>query len=267
MFEEEIFINKIYGEPQIIIEDESDNYTNYWSDDSDWSNTFEEYFSPETSITDSPYSNYSNNSQEIIQLINIVDLSGLIYAEINFDAKWNIESGYDYVQLEISNDNGDSWIPQCGNHTSKGIETHDYAIDEPLYDGNQSDWINESILLTDYLGEEILVRFKLYTDGGLRRDGFYFDNFKIKGLSENLNSDEVDKTIFKIYPNPVSNYINIYSNNDISKIEICDLFGKTILVKEKENLNIVKLPQLSTGVYLVKIFSKEMIEIKRIIKK
>ena len=267
LFEEEIFINKIYGEPQIIIEDESDNYTNYWSDDSDWSNTFEEYFSPETSITDSPYSNYSNNSQEIIQLINIVDLSGLIYAEINFDAKWNIESGYDYVQLEISNDNGDSWIPQCGNHTSKGIETHDYAIDEPLYDGNQSDWINESILLTDYLGEEILVRFKLYTDGGLRRDGFYFDNFKIKGLSENLNSDEVDKTIFKIYPNPVSNYINIYSNNDISKIEICDLFGKTILVKEKENLNIVKLPQLSTGVYLVKIFSKEMIEIKRIIKK
>ncbi len=267
LFEEEIFINKIYGEPQIIIEDESDNYTNYWSDDSDWSNTYEEYFSPETSITDSPYSNYSNNSQEIIQLINIVDLSGLIYAEINFDAKWNIESGYDYVQLEISNDNGDSWIPQCGNHTSKGIETHDYAIDEPLYDGNQSDWINESILLTDYLGEEILVRFKLYTDGGLRRDGFYFDNFKIKGLSENLNSDEVDKTIFKIYPNPVSNYINIYSNNDISKIEICDLFGKTILVKEKENLNIVKLPQLSTGVYLVKIFSKEMIEIKRIIKK
>ena len=95
----------------------------------------------------------------------------------------------------------------------------------------------------------------------------YFDNFKIKGLSENLNSDEVDKTIFKIYPNPVSNYINIYSNNDISKIEICDLFGKTILVKEKENLNIVKLPQLSTGVYLIKIFSKEMIEIKRIIKK
>ena len=267
LFEEEIFINKIYGEPQIIIEDESDNYTNYWSDDSDWSNTYEEYFSPETSITDSPYSNYSNNSQEIIQLINIVDLSGLIYAEINFDAKWNIESGYDYVQLEISNDNGDSWIPQCGNHTSKGIETHDYAIDEPLYDGNQSDWINESILLTDYLGEEILVRFKLYTDGGLRRDGFYFDNFKIKGLSENLNSDEVDKTIFKIFPNPVSNYINIYSNNDISKIEICDLFGKTILVKEKENLNIVKLPQLSTGVYLVKIFSKEMIEIKRIIKK
>tara|TARA_B100000945_G_scaffold153319_1_gene122935 strand:- start:223 stop:1155 length:933 start_codon:yes stop_codon:yes gene_type:complete len=267
LFEEEILINKIYGEPQIIIEDESDNYTNYWSNDSNWSNTYEEYFSPETSITDSPYSNYSNNSQEIIQLINTVDLSGLIYAEINFDAKWNIESGYDYVQLEISTNNGNSWVPQCGNYTTKGIETHDYALDEPLYDGNQSVWINESISLTDYIGEEILVRFKLYTDGGLRRDGFYFDNFKIKGLSENLNANEVEQTIFKIYPNPLNSYINIYSNNEISKIEIYDLFGKKLLVKEKENLKRVKLSQLSSGVYLVKIFSRKMIEVKRIIKK
>merc|ERR1711990_215928 len=101
-----------------------------------------------------------------------------------------------------------------------------------------------------------------YTDSGLRRDGFYFDNFKIKGLSENLNTNEVDQTIFKIYPNPVTDYINIYSNNEISKIEICDLFGKTLLVKEKGNLNSVKLSQLSYGVYLVKIFSREMTEIK-----
>ena len=120
---------------------------------------------------------------------------------------------------------------------------------------------------TDYIGEEILVRFKLYTDGGLRRDGFYFDNFKIKGLSENLNANEVDQNIFKTYPNPSNNHINIYSNNEISKIEIYDLFGKKLLLKEKENLNRVNLTQLSSGVYLLKIFSREMIEIKRIIKK
>ena len=214
LYEEEILIDKIYGEPQIIIEDESDNYTNYWSNDSDWSNTYEEYFSPETCITDSPYSNYSNNSQEIIELLDTVDLSGLIYAEINFDAKWNIESGYDYVQLEISSDNGNTWIPQCGKYTRKGIETHDYALDEPLYDGNRPQWINESILLTDYLGDEIFLRFKLYTDGGLRRDGFYFDNFKIKGLTENLNISEIQQYDSRIYPNPANDYINLISNQD-----------------------------------------------------
>ena len=267
LFNEEILVDKIYGEPQIIFEDESDNYGNYWTESSEWSNTYEEYFSPQTSITDSPYSNYSNNSEEIIQLINTINLSGFTYAEINFDAKWNIESGYDYVQLEISTDNGNTWIPQCGKYTTKGIETHDYALDEPLYDGNQSEWVNENILLSEYLGDEISLRFKLYTDGGLRRDGFYFDNFEIKGLSENLSNSEIQQNNSTVFPNPVSDYLNIRSENEILKIQIYDLLGKNLIKTEKDNLASVNLSLLSPGVYIVKIFSDEIVESKRIIKK
>jgi len=267
LYDEEITVTKIYGQTQTIIEDDSDNYVNHWHDDSEWSNTYEEYFSPQTSITDSPYSNYSNNSEEIIQLIDPINLSGFVYAEINFDAKWNIESGYDYVQLEISNDNGNSWIPQCGKYTRKGIETHDFALDEPLYDGNQPQWINETVSLTDYLNEDIFVRFKLYTDGGLRRDGFYFDNFKIKGISENLGISEIEQVIFDIYPNPTGNYINIRSEVKINKLEIFDLMGKKLLEIKKESINRVILPRINSGVYIVKLFSDEGISNHRIIKK
>ena len=267
LYDEEITVTKIYGQTQTIIEDDSDNYVNHWHDDSEWSNTYEEYFSPQTSITDSPYSNYSNNSEEIIQLIDPINLSGFVYAEINFDAKWNIESGYDYVQLEISNDNGNSWIPQCGKYTRKGIETHDFALDEPLYDGNQTQWINETVSLTDYLNEDIFIRFKLYTDGGLRRDGFYFDNFKIKGISENLGISEIEQVIFDIYPNPTGNYINIRSEVKINKLEIFDLMGKKLLEIKKESINRVRLPRINSGVYIVKLFSDEGISNHRIIKK
>ena len=267
LYDEEITVTKIYGQTQTIIEDDSDNYVNHWHDDSEWSNTYEEYFSPQTSITDSPYSNYSNNSEEIIQLIDPINLSGFVYAEINFDAKWNIESGYDYVQLEISNDNGNSWIPQCGKYTRKGIETHDFALDEPLYDGNQPQWINETVSLTDYLNEDILIRFKLYTDGGLRRDGFYFDNFKIKGVSENLGISEIEQVSFNIYPNPTGNYINIRSEVKINKLEIFDLMGKKLLEIEKENIDRARLPKINSGVYIVKLFSDEGISNHRIIKK
>ena len=52
-----------------------------------------------------------------------------------------------------------------------------------VYDGNQYEWVNEVIDLSDYLGDEILIRFKLYTDQYLRQDGFYFDEFKILGFS------------------------------------------------------------------------------------
>ena len=267
LYDEEILVSKIYGQTQIIIEDESDNYSTFWNDNSEWSNTYEEYLSPETSITDSPYSNYSNNSEEIIQLIDPINLSGFIYAEINFDAKWNTESGYDYVQLEISNNNGNSWIPQCGNYTKKGIETHDYALDEPLYDGNQSQWVNESILLTDYIGDEIFVRFKLYSDGGLRRDGFYFDNFKIRGISESLSISETQKTNTYIYPNPVDNYFNIVSNTDINKLEIYNILGEKILEKLDENISNLKIQMFNPGIYIIKIYSDKTIESHRIIKK
>ena len=267
LYDEEITVTKIYGQTQIIIEDESDNFSNFWNDNSEWSNTYEEYLSPETSITDSPYSNYSNNSEEIIQLTDPINLSGFVYAEINFDAKWNIESGYDYVQLEISNDNGNSWIPQCGKYTKIGIETHDYAFDEPLYDGNQSQWINESILLSDYIGDEIFVRFKLYSDGGLRRDGFYFDNFKIRGISENLNISETEQINSYIYPNPTVNYLSIRSNTNINKLEIYNILGQKILEKSDENILELKTKILNPGIYIVKLYSDQGIESHRIIKK
>ena len=59
-FDKEYFINKIYGEADTIFEDESNMIQDYW-DSGSWNLTYEDYFSPNTSITDSPYFNYSNN--------------------------------------------------------------------------------------------------------------------------------------------------------------------------------------------------------------
>ena len=267
LFNEEVFVEKIFGVPILLFEDESDNYSSFWSNNSEWSNTYEEYFSPETSITDSPYSNYSNNAEEIINLINEIDLSGYSYAEINFDAKWNIESGYDYVQVEISDDGGNNWIPQCGKYTNIGIETHDYAINEPLYDGNQNEWVNESILLTDYIEQQISIRFKLYSDGGLRRDGFYFDNFKIKGLSSNLNISDDSLNITKIYPIPSENTVFISSDEVINKVEIYDILGKSILSIDNNNIKSFSIKSLNNGIYIVKLSSLNSAETHRVIKK
>ena len=229
--------------------------------------TYEDYYSPQTSITDSPYSNYSNNAEEVINLIDQVNLSGYTYAEINFNAKWNIESGYDYVQIEISNDGGNTWTPQCGKYTKKGVETHDIALDQPLYDGNQNNWVLESISLDDYIDQEISVRFKLISDGGLRRDGFYFDDFKIKAISSNLNISENSLINTKIYPVPSENTINISSLKEIKEIKIYDILGKIILTLNGYDINSFSVNSLKPGVYLVKLFSEDSSENHRIIKK
>ena len=266
-FSEEIIVKKIFGAPILLFEDESDNYSDYWTIDSSWSETFEEYNSPQTSITDSPYSNYSNNALETINLLNDINLSGYSYAEINFNAKWNIESGYDYVQIEISNDGGASWEPQCGKHTRKGVETQEDASDEPLYDGNQGEWVNESILLTDYIDQEISIRFKLKSDGGLRRDGFYYDDFKIKALSSSLSSSENTLNKAKIYPIPADNMIYISSEEEIKEIKVFDVLGKEIMSFNQNNIENFSIENLKSGVYIIKLFSLEGTENHRIIKK
>ena len=266
-FSEEIIVKKIFGAPILLFEDESDNYSDYWTIDSSWSETFEEYNSPQTSITDSPYSNYSNNALETINLLNDINLSGYSYAEINFNAKWNIESGYDYVQIEISNDGGASWEPQCGKHTRKGVETQEDASDEPLYDGNQGEWVNESILLTDYIDQEISIRFKLKSDGGLRRDGFYYDDFKIKALSSSLSSSENNLKKAKIYPIPANNMIYISSEEEIKEIKVFDVLGKEIMSFNQNNIENFSIENLKSGVYIIKLFSLEGTENHRIIKK
>ena len=266
-FSEEIIVKKIFGAPILLFEDESDNYSDYWTIDSSWSETFEEYNSPQTSITDSPYSNYSNNALETINLLNDINLSGYSYAEINFNAKWNIESGYDYVQIEISNDGGASWEPQCGKHTRKGVETQEDASDEPLYDGNQGEWVNESILLTDYIDQEISIRFKLKSDGGLRRDGFYYDDFKIKALSSSLSSSENTLNKAKIYPIPADNMIYISSEEEIKEIKVFDILGKEIMSFNQNNIENFSIENLKSGVYIIKLFSLESTENHRIIKK
>ena len=266
-FSEEIIVKKIFGAPILLFEDESDNYSDYWTIDSSWSETFEEYNSPQTSITDSPYSNYSNNALETINLLNDINLSGYSYAEINFNAKWNIESGYDYVQIEISNDGGASWEPQCGNYTRKGVETQEDALNEPLYDGNQDEWVNESILLTDYIDQEISIRFKLKSDGGLRRDGFYYDDFKIKALSSSLTSSENTLNKAKIYPIPADNMIYISSEEEIKEIKVFDVLGKEIMSFNQNNIENFSIENLKSGVYIIKLFSLEGTENHRIIKK
>ena len=98
---------------------------------------------------------------------------------MTFWAIWEIEDNWDYVQLEVSNDGGNSWIPQCGKYTNTGVADQNAADGEPLYDGFQTSWVKEEINLSDYLGSSILVRFKIISDQYVQEDGFYFDDFQI----------------------------------------------------------------------------------------
>jgi carboxypeptidase T len=197
-------IRKIYGTPVVIFEDTASNFNNWTSNK--WNTATVQYHSAPRSIADSPYGQYSDNENNPVTLNESIDLEGTVFASLEFWAKWDIEAGYDYVQLLVSDDNGANWIPMQGKYTKTGNSYQEYG--EPVYDGTQSDWVKEEINLGQFLGEKIKLRFVLSSDQYTVGDGFYFDDMTVTvvdletGIPGNIQSSGINK--ISIQPNPAS---------------------------------------------------------------
>ena len=267
-FDKEIIVSKVFGSAQVIFDDNCNNTSNF--DSSNWNTTTAEYYSSSSSITDSPNSNYSDNINNTIELSNSIDLSNVIEANITFYTKWSIEAGWDYVQFEISNDNGANWIPQCGNYTNAGVSDQN-IMGEPMYDGSQNSWVKEEIDLSDYIGENIKFRFQIVSDGNVNEDGFYFDDFKINVINEsstaNITNNELSN--INLYPNPFENTltIKIPNLNDIAEITIYSINGSKILNTQTTNIStVLDLRNINNGIYFVKISTDNVTKTVKIIK-
>lgn len=249
-------ITKTYGTQQDIFVDNGNNTTG-WLVSQSWGTTTSTYYSASSSITDSPTGNYSNNINKTIKLISPVSLLNTVAATLSFWAKWNIEDNWDFVQVEVSIDNGANWIPQCGLYTQPG--TTDQDFNKPLYDGVQSSWVKEQIDLSDYLNQNILVRFQIVSDGGVTADGFYFDDFTISVLYGSTFINELsNKGAFlgQNIPNPTNDIttINYILPNNITNADltITNELGQVLL---KKNIlgtqQSVKIPtnKLASGIY------------------
>ena len=270
-------ITKTYGQSQVVFSDAANSLTN-WTVSQTWNTTTSTYYSPSSSITDSPGGNYSNNIDKSITLANGVSLNNAVAATMSFYGKWEIEDGYDYVQLEISTDGGSSWTPQCGNYTNAGSSYQEPG--EPLYDGFQSTWVKEEISLSDYLGQTIMARFTIISDGAVKEDGFYFDDFEINvvyGPSGINQLTENGLYLSQNIPNPANettiiNYV-LPQSSGVSHLNITNGMGQiieSVLLSPASQKVQVSTSKLSQGVYYYYIengdqrsLTKKMIVVKR----
>jgi len=209
-------ISKIFGTPVVIFQDSASNFDN-WSSEK-WNITTTQSHSPTTSITDSPIGQYLDNENNGITLVNPIDLSDVVYASLGFWTKWDIEEGYDYTQLFISDDDGLNWTPIKGKYTNPGNYVQAYG--EPLYDGTQTTWVKEEINLEPYLGNQIKIQFVLRSNTFVVADGFFWDDMTVTVVEDLAigNGDEGDKSgignysFARIVPNPASGHVRVDYN-------------------------------------------------------
>ena len=92
-------------------------------------------------------------------------------------------------------------------------------------------------------------------------------------VSYSVNSDELKKDMI-IFPNPSSDKLNIKyfrPTNKIEKIEVYDALGNLVYLEElKKQANQYELEipieQLKKGMYLVKIYRTEGVQLEKIVK-
>ena len=222
-----------------------------------WATTNSTYVSPSSSFTDSPTGDYSNSTTSTFKFNNTIDLTHATEAMIRFYAKWEIEADFDYCQFQVSNDNGVSWIGQCGNYTVPGTSANGSVQPngQPVYEGTENNWVLEEINLSDYIGDSIQVRFVLKSDGGTRADGFYFDDFQVLYNIDYTGLTENEKQLFHLVPNPASSYVTIVFDQEIQngQVEILNVNGDVVSSQKVEGSKVeVRTDKVSIGVYYVR---------------
>jgi len=265
-FDSKKVVQKRIGALETIFEDIGDNTVDNF-EETDWGTNEFLFVSPSSSITDSSITFYENNENKSITLSEEISLPvSIAGATASFYTRWDIEKSEDYVQFEISIDNGVTWIPQCGKYTSEGGGFQPEG--EPIYDGTQIDWVLEEVDLSEYIGESILMQFQLVTNESVTRDGFYFDDLKVNIVESgflDVSDQEVDQ--FNIYPNPVIEHLNITTILNNYSIEIFTIQGQLISKSvDHSNTTTIDYSSYSKGIYIMKLTSANYSQTFKIIK-
>ena len=174
------FVKYYIGEKNTLLHDDAENgMVNFVSTGNgmSWDTSFVDSRSGSTCFADSRYGNSSNNTNNRIAMTNNVSLVGTEKPILSYFAKWAIEDGEDVARVQISTNNGGTYVTLAGEQTTT-------VFGAPGYTGNQT-WVQENIDLSPYIGEEIRIRFTMITDFSVPADGFHFDDFDISdyGLS------------------------------------------------------------------------------------
>lgn len=265
-FQEKQLINKKFGGMQSIYSNDCSSTSNFTA--GGWSLTTEDFFSPNTSITDSPNANYGDNQQKVIALSTALSVPNTPGVNLSFQAKWAIENNFDAVRIQIRPGTSNVWQSQCGKYTNEGNVQNGQPAG-PLYDGIQDTWVLERISLEDYVGQNIRVRFILNTDEGTNLDGFYFDDLKLNvPQTTTLVKSGFAMEQFRIFPNPTDNVLHISTNQNLYDVAIYNAIGQLVYEKKStagmQSINVSTLP---SGVYFIQMKSEQFTEKQKFYKK
>ncbi len=140
------------------------------------------------------YSFWSNkgdtSNMRLTRAFDMTEVSGPV--NLTFQTWYDIERDWDYVFLLASTDEGATWeFLQTPLGTDSNPNGNSFGWG---YTSNTrgSEWVEETVDLSDYAGEEILLRFEYVTDAAVNGEGMMIDDIAIPeiGYFTDLEADD-----------------------------------------------------------------------------
>ncbi|MEA1944942.1 MAG: immune inhibitor A, partial [Euryarchaeota archaeon] len=104
---------------------------------------------------------YVNNQYSTMTMASSIDLSGTTYPVLAFELWSDIESGWDYLYVDVSSDGGTNW---------RGVWS---------YGNHDRNWRGMLVDLTPYKSDQVKVRFRFVSDDSYTCEGPYIDDVVI----------------------------------------------------------------------------------------
>jgi len=137
-----------------------ENGAPYWTFEGTWGMSTSQSHTPTHSISESPTGQYANDL-DISASIGPIDMTYYTEVSVNFWIRHQLESGYDYLYLEATDD-GNTWDQLA------------------QFNGAQTSWVQKTYSLNQYLGKPFVkLRFRFYSDYYVTQDGVYIDDFTL----------------------------------------------------------------------------------------
>ena len=210
-----------------------------WASVGTWGPETGDYVSAPASFADSPGRRYASNARTSLTLRDPLDLRDANGATLRFMARWDLENVYDYVAVEASAD-GDAWTALEGRHTNDASGRGAQPDSGPIYDGEQADWVEETLSLEAFDGEaEVHLRFVLGSDGSFTGDGFFVDDLSVEIVERQLSTSagdargELAVALLAPRPNPAAGAVSIpltLGRASDATVRVLDLLGRTVAV-------------------------------------
>ena len=222
-------IEFVIGQRQVIFFEGFEDELVDWSLDGEWGPT-SDAATGEFALSDSPEGEYQEAQESMAELDRFINLSYLNSPIVEFKAKWDIESNWDFVRFQ-ANVQGLGWVSLTGRYTELGSGQPAQPFGEPGYDGVQNEWVNEMIFLDQLNGSEILgFRFIQTSDNLVEGDGFTIDDLSISGFPTGMMGDYNLDALVDIYDLlAIADVLLFGGEPSPSQLFFCDLDGSGVL--------------------------------------